>query len=101
MGCNSAIDVLISVDALDIRNESGMSLPVIKSGDEGYGADNGIGYKYVLTVTETGKQSVYLETILEQKNRKYRRGDHRIRMLQATYQNRHLPVRGEPMDIVP
>ena len=61
------IDVLISVDALDIRNESGMSLPVIRSGDEGYGADNGIGYKYVLTVTETGKQSVYLETILEQK----------------------------------
>ena len=60
------MDVLISVDALDIRNESGMSLPVIKTGDEGYGADNGIGYKYVLTVTETGKQSVYLETILEQ-----------------------------------
>ena len=60
------MDILISVDALDIRNESGMSLPVIKTGDEGYGADNGIGYKYVLTVTETGKQSVYLETILEQ-----------------------------------
>ena len=61
------MDVLISVDALDIRNESGMSLPVIKTGEKGYGADNGIGYKYVLTVTETGKQSVYLETILEQK----------------------------------
>lgn len=60
------MDVLISVDALDIRNESGMSLPVIRIGDEGYGADNGIGYKYVLTVTESGKQSVYLETILEQ-----------------------------------
>ena len=61
------MEVLISVDALDIRNESGMSLPVIRTGDKGYGADNGIGYKYVLTVTETGKQSVYLETILEQK----------------------------------
>ena len=60
------MEVLISVDALDIRNESGMSLPVIRTGDKGYGADNGIGYKYVLTVTETGKQSVYLETILEQ-----------------------------------
>lgn len=59
------MDVLISVDALDIRNESGMSLPVIRADDENYGADNGIGYKYVLTVTETGKQSVYLETILE------------------------------------
>ncbi len=60
------MDVLISVNALDVRYESGMTLPVIYSGDEGYGADNGIGYKYVLTVTGTGKQRVYLETILEQ-----------------------------------
>ena len=60
------MDVLISVNDLDIRNESGMRLPIIKSGDEGYGADNGIGYKYVLTVNATGKQRVYLETILEQ-----------------------------------
>lgn len=61
------MDVLISVNDLDVRNESGMVLPVIKKGDEGYGEDNGIGYKYVLTVTGTGKQRVYLETILEQK----------------------------------
>lgn len=60
------MDVLISVNSLDIRNESGMSLPVIMKGDEGYGQDNGIGYKYVLTVNGTGKQRVYLETILEQ-----------------------------------
>lgn len=60
------MDVLISVNSLDIRNESGMKLPVIKNGDDGYGQDNGIGYKYVLTVTEKGKQRVYLETILEQ-----------------------------------
>uniref|UniRef100_UPI004055FB1E hypothetical protein n=1 Tax=Alistipes sp. TaxID=1872444 RepID=UPI004055FB1E len=60
------MNILISVNDLDIRNESGMRLPIIKSGEEGYGADNGIGYKYVLTVNETGKQSVYLETILEQ-----------------------------------
>ena len=60
------MNVLISVNDLDIRNESGMRLPIIKSGDDGYGADNGIGYKYVLTVNETGKQRVYLETILEQ-----------------------------------
>jgi len=59
------MDVLISVNDLDVRNESGMVLPVIKTGDEGYGEDNGIGYKYVLTVTRTGKQRVYLETILE------------------------------------
>lgn len=60
------MDVLISVNDLDVRNESGMSLPVINAGDEGYGQDNGLGYKYVLTVTGTGKQRVYLETILEQ-----------------------------------
>ncbi len=60
------MNVLISVNDLDVRNESGMVLPIIKSGDEGYGEDNGIGYKYVLTVTGTGKQRVYLETILEQ-----------------------------------
>lgn len=60
------MDVLISVNDLDVRNESGMSLPVINASDEGYGQDNGLGYKYVLTVTGTGKQRVYLETILEQ-----------------------------------
>lgn len=60
------MDVLISVNDLDVRSESGMTLPVIFSGSEGYGADNGIGYKYVLTVNGTGKQRVYLETSLEQ-----------------------------------
>ena len=61
------MDVLVSVNALDIRNESGMALPIIKTGEEGYGEDNGIGYKYVLNVTGTGVQRIYLETILEQK----------------------------------
>lgn len=60
------MEVLISTDVLDIRSESGMVLPVIREGDEGYGQPNGIGYKYVLTVTGTGKQRVYFETILEQ-----------------------------------
>lgn len=60
------LNVLISVNDLDVRNESGMRLPIINQGEEGYGADNGIGYKYVLTVNGTGKQSVYMETILEQ-----------------------------------
>lgn len=60
------MEVLISVNALDIRNESGMALPVIREGEDGYGEDNGIGYKYVLNVTGTGKQRVYLETTLEQ-----------------------------------
>ena len=60
------MEVLISVNALDIRSESGMHLPVKRAGDEGYGEDNGIGYKYVLNVTGAGKQRIYLETILEQ-----------------------------------
>ena len=60
------MEVLISVNDLDIRNESGMTLPVRNAGEEGYGEDNGIGYKYVLTVTGTGIQRIYLETILGQ-----------------------------------
>lgn len=59
------MNVLISVNNLDVRNESGMVLPVIRDDEEGYGEDNGIGYKYVLTVNGAGKQRVYLETILE------------------------------------
>ena len=59
------MDVLLSVNELDVRHSSGMVLPVINRGDEGYGEDNGIGYKYVLTVTGTGKQRVYFRTSLE------------------------------------
>ena len=59
------IEVLVSVNDMDVRNESGMVLPVITASDEDrYGKDNGIGYKYVLTVTEPGDQRLYLETIL-------------------------------------
>lgn len=58
------MDVLVSVNDLDVRNASGMVLPVIVKGEEGYGEDNGIGYKYVLTVEQPGVQRVYLKTIL-------------------------------------
>lgn len=58
------MDVLVSVNDLDVRNASGMVLPVMMEGEEGYGAPNSIGYKYVLTVTEPGVQRVYLKTIL-------------------------------------
>lgn len=57
------MDVLISVNDIDIRNESGMILPVITPEDERYGEDNGIGYKYLLHVEGAGKQRVYLQTI--------------------------------------
>ena len=59
------MDVLISVNDIDVRNESGMVLPIITDSDERYGEDNGIGYKYVLTVEGSGMQRVYLETILD------------------------------------
>ena len=59
------MDVLISVNDMDIRNASGMVLPIIRSDDARYGEDNGIGYKYVLTVTEPGVQRVYLKSILD------------------------------------
>lgn len=59
------MDVLVSVNDLDVRNASGMVLPVITNGEEGYGQDNGIGYKYVLTVDEPGVQRIYLETIVD------------------------------------
>lgn len=59
------MDVLVSVNDLDVRNASGMVLPIITKGEEGYGQDNGIGYKYVLTVEEPGVQRIYLETIVD------------------------------------
>ena len=62
------MDVLLSVNDMDIRNASGMMLPVIREDDPRYGEDNGIGYKYVLTVTEPGMQRAYLETILKHQN---------------------------------
>ena len=57
------IDVLVSVNDMDIRNASGMVLPIITADDARYGEDNGIGYKYVLTVNNPGDQRLYLETI--------------------------------------
>ena len=59
------MDVLLSVNDMDIRNASGMVLPVIRTDDPRYGEDNGIGYKYVLTVTEPGMQRAYLKSILD------------------------------------
>ncbi len=63
------MDVMVSVNDLDVRNESGMILPVIREDDPRYGEDvmaNGrpIGYKYVLTVYEPGTQRIYFHTIL-------------------------------------
>ena len=62
-------DVLISVNSLDVRSSSGMNLPVIREGEEGYGKEeNTIGYKYVYTVTKPGVQRVYFHTILKQED---------------------------------
>lgn len=58
------MDVLVTVNDMDVRNASGMVLPIITAQDPRYGEDNGVGYKYVLTVTQPGKQRVYLKTII-------------------------------------
>lgn len=59
------MDVLLSVNDMDVRNASGMVLPIIRQDDSRYGEDNGIGYKYVMTVTQPGMQRAYLKTILD------------------------------------
>ena len=77
------MDVLVSVNDMDVRSESGMILPVIWDNDSRFGRDvyvldgnetdvysptdsneQPIGYKYVLTVNEPGTQRLYFETIL-------------------------------------
>lgn len=58
--------VLLSVNALDVRAASGMTLSIIRKGDEGYGADNDWGYKYVYMAESAGVQRVYFESILNQ-----------------------------------
>lgn len=60
-------NVYVSVNSLDARTETtGRSLPVVSNGDEDYyGVDNGLGYKYVYTVTEPGTQRIYFHSVLE------------------------------------
>ena len=59
--------VLVSVNHLDVRSESGQQLPVYIKGEEGYfGQDwDGINYKYALTVSEPGKHRLFMHTLLE------------------------------------
>lgn len=61
-------NVLLSVNSLDVRHLSGMNLPVIRKGEEGFGEDNALGYKYVYRVDKPGVQRVYFHTILEHDN---------------------------------
>ena len=74
-------DVLVSVNSLDVRSSSGMHLPVVRQGEEGYGKeDNGLGYKYVYTVTEPGVQRIYFHTIL-----KHDKDENQSIMIEADY----------------
>ena len=59
--------VLVSVNHLDVRSESGQQLPIYIKGEEGYfGADwEGINYKYAYTVTEPGKYRLHMRSILK------------------------------------
>lgn len=60
--------VLISANDVDIRNESGMQLTVVREGEneEYYGDHTDIGYKYLYMVEKAGVQRVYFENILNQ-----------------------------------
>ena len=75
------LEVYISVDHLNLRSESGVSLPIIRNNDSRYGKDvlshpnaqagdamygKAIGYKYVYTATKKGDQRVYFRNILNQ-----------------------------------
>ena len=59
--------VLISVNHLDVRSDSGQQLPVYIKGEEGYfGVDwDDINYKYAYTVTEPGKHRLHMRSILK------------------------------------
>ncbi len=58
------MDVLISVDNLDVRTGAGDILPIIVKGETGYGTYEGNGYKFVHTIEKAGIQRVYFENIL-------------------------------------
>ncbi|MBO7199204.1 MAG: hypothetical protein J6V26_04145 [Alistipes sp.] len=62
--------VLVSVNHLDVRSDSGEQLPVYIKGEEGYfGADwEGINYKYAYTVTAPGKHRLHMRSILKHKD---------------------------------
>ena len=62
--------VLVSVNHLDVRSESGQQLPVYVKGEDGYfGQDwDGINYKYALTVSEPGKHRLFMHTLLTHKD---------------------------------
>lgn len=65
--------VLITTNELDVRAAAGVSLPVIRAGEEGYGEPNDYGYKYVYTVHQTGIQRVYFENVLNQSDNAFGR----------------------------
>lgn len=57
--------VMVSVNDLDVRAASGMSLPVRTPGEvDWYGADNGLGYKYEYLVEKPGVHRLYFSTEL-------------------------------------
>lgn len=62
--------VLLSVEGMDVRFESGMTLPVITKDDPAYfGGDSlDLGYKYEYVVNAPGVQRLYLETTQKHTN---------------------------------
>lgn len=73
--------VLLSVVDLDVRAESGMYLPLVREGEEGYGTyQPDWKYKYVYTANAPGVQRVYFENVLEEEQ-----GDSRPITIEADF----------------
>ncbi len=71
------MEVLITSNELDVRDNAGQVLPIIRKGQDGYGATGVLdvvggvqikeqGYKYVMEVDRPGKHYVYMWNILSQ-----------------------------------
>ena len=74
------MDVLITSNELDVRNNAGQVLPIIRKGQDGYGITGVLnnvggvdimeqGYKYVLEIDKPGKHYVYMWNILSQSDK--------------------------------
>lgn len=90
------MEVYISVDHLDVRAESGVSLPIIRNNDPRYGEDiklhpndssnnDVIGYKYVYTATQKGDQRVYFKNILDQTTVTHHTGHQQFVTVESPY----------------
>ena len=72
-------DVLVTTNGLDGRAATGQVLPIVRSGEDGYGQEfettapdgktvTDLGYKYKITVNGPGQQRLYFQNIFDKKD---------------------------------